>query len=254
MTKFLLTLLSFSLFLASYAYSKPSSQLEKLSKCMNAMGYGTSGNGESYVAMPSTGNQILVFTSEGAKLVQSGGKEANTPFFVFKAPGQRQLNKTYVERDGSMGTTWFGVEEGKAREGRSKSISINEAVAAAGASAKSFKQQPRKYLEYLDSFLRSRYVRTGNGFRTERTSSGQINTERLQSKMRQTQESLAGLSHCDQVANEDVKAAAKLERDHLVALQKKLKDYEAEVSAFDDRIKAKTTTGGTEEKPSKAVR
>ena len=96
--KFSFILLLFSLFVAPHAYSKSSFQLEKLSKCMNAMGYGASGIEKSYVAMATTDNQILVFTNQGAKLVQSGGKEANMPFFVFKVPGESHLSKTYVEK------------------------------------------------------------------------------------------------------------------------------------------------------------
>jgi len=234
-----LVILIVLIFNISLARSENIVPYRNIMKCFEGMGLQHSGNDGKFAIIPTSKNQILVVTESGAKTVNSNGKEFDSDYYVFVADGQKEKIKTYTTDGKFEGTMWFGVENHIFNPSKVKGLNISETIKLAGSSAKAYTQREKPSLKLLDAFLRHESRNIGNGIRNQRNFLGEINQERLDMKSHIVEKSLAALSYCDQVDNEDIKEAAKIEKQHLDEIKAKLNSYRDEQEIFKECVKEK---------------
>lgn len=233
-------------------------QLQSLVKCVNGISGDHHANDGYFHTVLSQDTDLknaslLVVSDKGAQIVKGFYNSENKDLsFVYTPIGHSEAIKSYYVRNGTIpggsfritGWSSFGVKESPSQ---SKNVSTSDAVMFASRELLSHANQRssniQKQLDTFDEWVRSRYTDESKARKIERIRI--INEERLESKRRSIEKSMADLKNCDQVPNADIKKAANIERARLRQINEKIESLTKETESLQECVKEKMVSSGS---------
>lgn len=224
-------------------------QYQQLSQCIEALNGGWAGGNYSTTVLSdlsAQGSSLMVVNEKGAKVVKASEKnDLDSSFgFNFVPVGeQKAYNENFYIGKDSISKRWSDSAHVMGGEKQARAVGYEEAIQFAGKSLFKYvnqnASQTESNLKVLEGIMRGQTAASESNMRGQVM---RIDINKLMATQLQIQISLKNLEKCQSVPNQDIKFAAKIEKDRLDVITSRLSSLEKEYNSQFDCKKENTSS------------